>query len=190
MATTRYALEGSASAAPPCTPSDVNKLALDTQVQPGTFSLLIAPEAVDEESLSWCTDTGVPGIGDWALGNYVGRVNVSSLGADVSYTVSLFRVNSSCTIQDSIGTSASQSATGNFTHTVSAFDPSSGATGDLFQMRIRGSNTHMHNEEGLAFTVPTATTYMEGDFVADLGVFVRPVMDLYPRADLRMISYS
>ena len=158
MATT-YEPEGDGATDSDCTPAaGWNEVAPLTRTDSTDVTREI-PTNTTEISGAWTTPTSEPNSADWASADYTGGVEVGVIDADASFTIALIRVNSGCTLQETLGTSGSFSATGPASFTVNT-DPSSGAAGDRYQMRITGTNANHHATQTLTITVNDVDTTM------------------------------
>ena len=159
-----YQLEGNGSANSDCTPATTtNKPAPVTRTDTTDIPWSSSGGDSDVIECSWTTPAGEPNVADWELGDYKGSVEILSIGADQTFKIQLHRTNSSCTSQQTLGTSGALSGTGPKSFTVNV-DPSAGATGDRFQMRILGSRAASHGSQTATITINDPDTFMEGFF--------------------------
>lgn len=151
--TITYLLNGAGGADSNCTPAlGNNEKALATRTNTTNISRSVPPDAADELSLSWTTEPNNPGGMDWPNGSYTGSLEIASMGADISIKIQLLRRTSACGTGETIGTSGSLSGTGVKSYSTTV-DPSAGASGDRYQMRVLGSNAHMHSAGSFIVTI-------------------------------------
>jgi len=117
----------------------------------------------DKTEITWVTpqlnNANMP------LGDYKGGVDVSSIGADQSYKISLRHYTSGNAAVQTLGTSASQSSTGAFLFTLNV-DPIAGATGDRIAMFILGSRGATHGNQTCIMVVNDVDSLIEVPFDA------------------------
>jgi len=155
--TITYEFDGATGFDSGCTPATAfNKNARLGRIDSTFLSRLIPPATTDEISMSWTTPGGEPGFADWPLGAYVARININAIDSVASIKFQLLRVQSGCTVDETLGTSGSVSTTGNKTFTVNT-DPTSGAAGDRFQCRILGSNSDLHMTQNFTINPDIST---------------------------------
>jgi hypothetical protein len=112
----------------------------------------VTRNTTDELGIALSTEAGVPNDAAWATGDYRVQVDISAFEAvQVTSSSQLVRVNSTGTVQETIGTSGAFSSTGLNLFTVSAYSPSAGAAGDRYQVRLYGTNTALHAEREVSY---------------------------------------
>jgi len=164
--TITYQLDGDGGATHSCTPAlGANKQALASRVNNTAITRSVLKLTVDELSISHTTSAGNPGDANWALGDYIGSLEVSGNPPLGGLKIRLRRVNSSCTEQEVLGTSSLLTGTGVKSFTVN-IDPSAGATGDLYQMIVLGTNNNEQMDEPLTIVVNDVDSKMEGPWTA------------------------
>ncbi len=160
-----WELDGAGGSVPPCTPSlGDSQLMLTTRVDTTDVTREIPTSTTDEISFAWTTDTGDPGGGDWGAGDYSGSVNIATLDSDGSFKIQLLRRTSACGTGEILGTSSSFAVAGIASFTVN-LDPAAGATGDLYQLRVLGSNSNAHQTKTLTITIDDPDSSAGGQFV-------------------------
>jgi hypothetical protein len=156
--TVDYLTNGNGGANSSCTPAlGPNKDFLGTRSNTQATTRSVPALAVDEISMSWTSQAGSPNGADWPLGDYSGGVKSSSNPALGGHKIQLLRVNSACTVQQTLGTSTLFTGTGVVSFTVN-LNPSAGAAGDRFQMRILGTN----NSDTMAASLTLQNNTTEG----------------------------
>ena len=175
-----YELDGIEGAASDCsTPTSDDKIARLSRLAVADPTPDVPRDTIDEPSLMWTTETDQPNVADWPSGDYVMRANISAFETgDISVKWQLLRVNSSCTIQDTMGTSGSFSTTGDKTFTVNT-DPSSGAAGDRFQGRVLGSNSALHQDRSYTLDIVASGPFnaeIEGPWVVGAAPPVEEIL--------------
>jgi len=135
--------------------SDFNKT-METSAPPSPVAHAktnIAGGASDVKSHTYTTPGAVPNLTTWPAGNYVGYIDVTTIGADVSYKIAIARVNSTGGLVETLGTSASKTATGLQSHTVNLGTPKTVAAGDRFQIYILVSRAASHGNQTFENTI-------------------------------------
>jgi len=160
-----YLLNGDLGADSSCAPAaGNNEQALVSRTDSTDVTRAIPQATTDEISLSWTTD-GAPNDADWPSGDYIGSMEIGAMEASASIKIQLLRVNSGCAVQETLVTSASKSGTGVQSETVNT-DPAAGAAGDMFQMRVLGSNSESHKSQSVTVTINDPDSYLQGPWVA------------------------
>ena len=167
--TITYRPEGSGASDSDCTPGgQENKPAPETRTDTATMSLTTGRLETDTLEASWTTPSGAPNDADWPTGDYVVSLNATSIDAEISYKMQQLRVGSGCTVQETMGTSGSQSGTGQKVYTLSSYNPTSGAATDRFQLRYLATNSASMNKNAtLLFDGGVA---MQGPWVATSAI--------------------
>jgi len=167
--TIAYEPEGDGATDSDCTPATTNnEVAPLTRTNTTDISFNSSGDDSDVIELAWTTPSGEPNVADWPSGDYRGSVECQAIGAEQSFKIQLLRINSACAIQQTLGTSGSFSTTGPHLFTVN-IDPSSGAAGDRFQMRILGSRGSSHGNQTCNIVVNDVDTFMDGPWVVAGG---------------------
>ena len=134
-----------------------------TATQSGTVTRSVPLLTTDEVSGSWSTASNIPFITNWANGLYTCAVNVTTLSVGVSGQLQLVRVNSSGTVQETLGTSISFVTIGITTTFSVSINPASGSTGDRYQLRVLGTN--ILNLFGTLTITVDSNCFVEAPFV-------------------------
>lgn len=163
-----YLLNGAGGADSTCTPAlGNNEKALESRTETTDVTRDIPQATTDEISLAWTTD-GAPNNADWPNGDYIGSMEIGAMEAAASIKIQLLRVNSGCAIQETLGTSVPKTGTGVQSYTVN-MDPVAGAVGDMFQMRVLGSNSENHKAQTVTVTIDDPDSKMVGPWTPPAG---------------------
>lgn len=108
------------------------------------------------------TQSGAPNVGDWPSGDYRCQLDVSAVGANITFgaraagsaTGHFARVNSGLTsdLQTWAQTESLFSGTGLHLATTGTIDPSAGAAGDRWEIAIAGTRPASHSNQALTLT--------------------------------------
>lgn len=176
--TITYELNGGNGTDSDCTPSlGNNEQALATRTDTFAIARSIPQATTDEESVSWTTLADNPNSADWPSGDYVGSMDINAMEAGASIKIQLLRINSACTIQQTLGTSTSLSGTGVKSYTWNG-DPGAGNASDRYQMRVLGSNSEGHKAQQFSIVIADPDTFISGAWVV-VGVSIPIVMHHY-----------
>ena len=135
--------------------TDFNKT-METSAPPGPVAHAktnISGGAADVKSHTYTTPGAVPNLTTWPAGNYIAYLDVTTIGADVSYKIAIARVNSSGSLVETLGTSAAKTATGLQSHTVNLASPKTVPAGDRFQIYILVSRAASHGNQTFENTI-------------------------------------
>jgi hypothetical protein len=139
---------------------DHNKQALVATAGSAGLSLTLGGGA--SGSYAWYTEPGVPNLTEWPAGDYTLGFNVSTAGADITYTLSLRRVDSAGVLQQTLGTSGSQSGTGAKSFTQNIGSPISVAAGDRLVGVVSATRAASHGNQTLTIDVNVAGAELVG----------------------------
>jgi len=161
-----YEPEGAGAADSDCSPGGGAKAEVAPLSRTNTTDVTFNSGGGDSDVIEvlWTTPTSEPNVADWPSGNYRGSVEISGIGAEQSFKIQLVRINSACVIQETLGTSGSFSTTGPHLFSVN-IDPSAGAAGDRYQMRLLGSRGASHGNQTCTIVVNDVDTFMDGPWV-------------------------
>jgi hypothetical protein len=113
-------------------------------------------------SAAWYTEAAVPNLTEWPAGDYTVSCDIDATGADITYTLSLRRVNSSGTLQQTLGTSGTLSGTGLKSHTVNIGSPIATNAGDRLVGVLSASRAASHGNQTLTISVSGANDKLIG----------------------------
>lgn len=97
----------------------------------------------------------VPNLTEWPSGDYIGKINCTVIGADVSYKIAICRIDSAGALVSTLGTSGVRSTTGLFSFTHNLASPLTVNAGDRLQIRTLVSRLANHGNQ--VFTVQIGT---------------------------------
>jgi len=165
--TITYEPEGDGAADSDCTPGvDENESAPQTRTDTTDVIVGVTNLATDEISAAFTTPSGEPNVADWPNGAYRGSLEIGAIHADVDFAIQLHRINSGCTTQQTLGTSGEFATTGPHIFSVT-IDPSAGAAGDRYQMRLICDSIAEHGaKKTFTITINDVDTFMDGPWVA------------------------
>jgi hypothetical protein len=149
-----------------------NKKALDAAE--GGTSLDITLAGGGTGSAAWYTEPSVPNLAQWPAGDYTVSCDIDATGADISYTLSLRRVNSAGTLQQTLGTSGTKIGTGPQSHTVAIGSPITTNAGDRLVGVLSASRAASHGNQTLTISVNGANDKLIGAWSAAANVTVTP----------------
>lgn len=125
---------------------------------PATNSGTVGAGVTDQIHQTFTNIGGVPGLTSWDAGNYIGRVNCVSIGANVTFNISISRIDSTGTVVTKLGESTDDfSTTGlkSFTHNLAS--PLAVNAGDRLQVGVVATRAADHGNQDLHVEVGTGS---------------------------------
>ena len=140
----------------------------------GGTSLDIGLSGGGTGSAAWYTEPSTPNLTSWPAGDYTLSADIDATGADITYTISLRRVNSAGTLQQTLGTSGTLSGTGLKSHTVAVGSPITTNAGDRLVGVISATRGASHGTQTLRISVSGTNDKLTGAWTESNPVTVTP----------------
>lgn len=101
----------------------------------------------DLRTHTYTTPDNVPGLTEWPAGDYIARVDVTTLGADVSFKIAVVRRDSAGALVETLGTSGVFSTVGYKAFTVNLATAKAVAAGDRLGVDLLVSRAASHGNQ-------------------------------------------
>lgn len=124
----------------------------------GTNAGTVGAGVADQIHQTFTNVGGVPGLTSWDAGDYVGLVNCTDIGANVTFNISISRIDSTGTLVTKLGESTDDfNTTGlkSFTHNLAS--PLTVNAGDRLQVAVVATRPADHGNQALDVDVGTGS---------------------------------
>ncbi len=137
---------------------DFNDTLSVTEPSNSTNAGTVGSGVADQIHETFTNTAGIPGLTSWDAGDYVGFINCVSIGANVTYNISISRIDSAGAVITKLGESTDDfSATGlnSFTHNLAS--PLTVNSGDRLQVAVVATRPADHGNQDLHIDVGTGS---------------------------------